>query len=136
MYVPTAKTKTNNGYEVVTLYFSNDKIGYLIPLPTNEGSLAPDLQVRRDLLPVFMDDGYVGRNNVVNRNNGFLYKKPMYGSFKDAFCSLQPSNFSIVNNGNRTIISCEAGSYTDIRPEENGVRKSGILKIANPQKAH
>ena len=129
MSIPAAKTRTNNGFDSVIFYFSNDDVGYLVPI-SNDGQ---NLQIRRDLLPVYIDDGKVGRNNIVNRENGFQYEKAIYGSYKDAYCSLGLTNLKI---NDQILISCEAGSYTDIRPVENGVRKSGILKIANPQKAH
>ena len=142
MRVPAAKTRTNGGFQEVRLYYSYDS-NTLIPLAPEEGSTAPDLQTRRDLLPAYIDDGKVGRNNVVDRTN-FTYEKPIYGSFKDAFCSLKGAGYTEtytgkdreLNHGTITIISCANNTYTDIRKTVNGTRVNGVLKIASPQKAH
>ena len=134
MRVPAAKTRTNNGFQEVRLYYSYDS-NTLIPLAPEEGSAAPDLQTRRDLLPAYIDDGKVGRNNVVDRTN-FTYEKPIYGSFKDAFCSLKGTGYEEKYGSDITVISCATDTYTDIRKTENGTRVNGVLKIASPQKAH
>lgn len=134
MRVPAAKTRTNGGFQEVRLYYSYDS-NTLIPLAPEEGSAAPDLQTRRDLLPAYIDDGKVGRNNVVDRTN-FTYEKPIYGSFKDAFCSLKGTGYEEKYGSDITVISCATDTYTDIRKTENGTRVNGVLKIASPQKAH
>lgn len=134
MRVPAAKTRTNGGFQEVRLYYSYDS-NTLIPLAPEEGSTAPDLQTRRDLLPAYIDDGKVGRNNVVDRTN-FTYEKPIYGSFKDAFCSLKGTGYEEKYGSDITVISCATDTYTDIRKTVNGTRVNGVLKIASPQKAH
>ena len=134
MRVPAAKTRSNNGFQEVRLYYSYDS-NTLIPLAPEEASAAPDLQTRRDLLPAYIDDGKVGRNNVVDRTN-FTYEKPIYGSFKDAFCSLKGTGYEEKYGSDITVISCATDTYTDIRKTVNGTRVNGVLKIANPQKAH
>ena len=134
MRVPAAKTRTNGGFQEVRLYYSYDS-NTLIPLAPEEGSVAPDLQTRRDLLPAYIDDGKVGRNNVVDRTN-FTYEKPIYGSFKDAFCSLKGTGYEEKYGSDITVISCAADTYTDIRKTENDTRVNGVLKIASPQNAH
>ena len=134
MRVPAAKTRTNGGFQEVRLYYSYDS-NTLIPLAPEEGSTAPDLQTRRDLLPAYIDDGKVGRNNVVDRTN-FTYEKPIYGSFKDAFCSLKGTGYKEKYGSDITVISCATDTYTDIQKTVNGTRVNGVLKIANPQKAH
>lgn len=134
MRVPAAKTRTNDGFQEVRLYYSYDS-NTLIPLAPEEGSTAPDLQTRRDLLPAYIDDGKVGRNNVVDRTN-FTYEKPIYGSFKDAFCSLKGTGYEEKYGSDITVISCATDTYTDIRKTANGTRVNGVLKIASPQKAH
>ena len=134
MRVPAARTRTNGGFQEVRLYYSYDS-NTLIPLAPEEGSAAPDLQTRRDLLPAYIDDGKVGRNNVVDRTN-FTYEKPIYGSFKDAFCSLKGTGYEEKYGSDITVISCATDTYTDIRKTENGTRVNGVLKIASPQKAH
>ena len=135
MSVPAAKTRTNNGLQEVQLYYSYDS-DTLIPLAPVEGSAAPNLQTRRDLLPAYIDDGKVGRNNVANRDNGFRYEKPTYGSFKDAFCSLKGTGYQEIYGDDIVVISCAAGTYTNIRRRVGGVSVNGVLKIASPQKAH
>ncbi len=126
MAIPVPKTRTNNGYEEETLYFSNDAKGYLIPISPAEGSTAPNLQERKDLLPAYIDDGNVGRNNSIN-----------YGSYKDAYCSINPS-YTINNWPTEykitVIIDCTTDTFTDIRPVVSGKQTNGMLKIANPQK--
>lgn len=134
MAVPAPKTRTNLGFNTVMLCFTNDSVGYLIPVVPAADSNIPDLQTRRDLLPAYIDDGNVGRNNVVNRTN-FNYIKPIYGSYKDAFCSLKGEGFE-VKNDEITVISCARDTYTDIRRTQGGNRINGSIKIASPQKAH
>ena len=128
MSVPVAKTRNNNGLTSVELCFDNSTPGYLIPIAPSGGSSAPNLQIRRDLLPAYIDDGKVGRNNIVNRD-GFNYAKPIYGSYKDAYCSIRGSSGNITG-----VITCN--NYVDIRRVENGARLNGFLKIASPQKVH
>ena len=134
MRVPAAKTRTNGGFQEVRLYYSYDS-NTLIPLAPEEGSTAPDLQTRRDLLPAYIDDGKVGRNNVIDRTN-FTYEKPIYGSFKDAFCSLKDPGYEEKYGDDIVVISCAAGTYTDIRRRVDDKIVNGVLKIASPQKAH
>ena len=65
MTVPQRKTRTNDGIATVLLVYVNADNGYLIPVAHED---TVDLQTRRDLLPAYIDNGRVGRNNAINRN--------------------------------------------------------------------
>ena len=117
MTVPQRKTRNNpDGFATVRLLYINLNGGYLIPITAGS---SVDLQNRRDLLPAFIDDGKVGRNNALNRNNGFVYTRPAYGTYREMFCSL--SGLGSID----TVISC------------NGINsnKTGALKVVDPRKA-
>ena len=73
---------------------------------------------------VYIDDGIVGRTGNVNAEN-WDYKRPVYGSYKDAFCS-QP-NYADKNLSG--VINCSTG-FSNI---SSG--RSGVLKVADPRKA-
>lgn len=116
MTVPQRQTRANNGIATVHLIYIDLNGGYLIPVTDDE---SVDLQNRRDLLPAYIDNGKVGRNNnVVNRAN-WTYERPAYRSYREAYCLLKGS--VAINN----VISC------------NGItaNQDGVLAIANPQKA-
>lgn len=115
MTVPQRQTRSNNGTATVHLLYIDNNGGYLIPVPGND---VVDLQNRRDLLPAYVDDGKVGRNNVINRDNGWSYERPMYLSFREVYCSIKGN--STINN----VINCN----------EFTADKKGALVIANPQK--
>lgn len=116
MTVPQRQTRTNNGIATVHLIYIDLKGGYLIPVTDNE---SVDLQNRRDLLPAYIDNGKVGRNsNVVNRAN-WTYERPAYRSYREAYCLLKGR--TAINK----VLSCDGISET----------QSGVLAIANPQKA-
>ena len=117
MTVPQRKTRNNpDGFATVRLLYINLNGGYLIPITAGS---SVDLQNRRDLLPAFIDDGKVGRNSALNRNNGFVYTRPAYGTYREMFCSL--SGLGSID----TVISC------------NGINsnKTGALKVVDPRKA-
>ena len=117
MTVPQRKTRNNpDGFATVRLLYINLNGGYIIPITAGS---SVDLQNRRDLLPAFIDDGKVGRNNALNRNNGFVYTRPAYGTYREMFCSL--SGLGSID----TVISC------------NGINsnKTGALKVVDPRKA-
>lgn len=118
MTVPQRKTRTNNGFATVRLLYVNEANGYLIPIVNGSDV---DLQTRRDLLPAYIDDGKIGRNNALDRNKGFNYQPIRYANYKEAFCTLNKQK-SVTG-----VISCSG--MTDITPN------SGVLKVANPQKA-
>ena len=117
MTVPQRKTRANNGFATIRLAYVDADNGYLIPVVA--GSTV-NLQLRRDLLPAYIDNGIVGRNNVINRN-GFEFQAIPYSNYRDAFCT--------VRNGSSlgTLINCTG--YSIVPPRE------GILKIADPRKA-
>ncbi len=121
MTIPQRVTRTNGGVAVVRFLYVNLGDGYLIPV-TDNGSV--DLQNRRDLLPAYIDDGIVGRTGNVNAGN-WDYKRPVYGSYKDAFCS-QP-NYAAINLSG--VINCSTG-FNNI---SSG--RSGVLKVADSRKA-
>lgn len=126
MTVPQRKTRTNNGIGTVLLVYVNADDGYLIPVADN-GTV--NLQTRRDLLPAYLDNGKVGRNNVINRNN-FDYQPIAYASYRDAFCTVR---YALEHDKHDDppslgdLIVC--GINPNIPPGE------GVLKIANPRKA-
>lgn len=121
MTIPQRVTRTNGGIAVVRFLYVNLGDGYLIPV-TDNGSV--DLQNRQDLLPAYIDDGIVGRTGNVNAEN-WDYKRPVYGSYKDAFCS-QPNYAAKILSG---VINCSTG-FNNISSE-----RSGVLKVADPRKA-
>lgn len=119
MTIPQRKTRKNEGFAKVNLLYVNLDDGYLIPVTSND---SVDLQNRRDLLPAYIDDGIVGRKGNINANN-WNYKRPIYGSYKDAFCSqLNYNNLKLDN-----IINCSG--FKNI-----SAGKIGVLKIADPKK--
>ena len=117
MTVPQRKTRTNNGFATVRFAYVDADDGYLIPLTAGSDV---NLQLRRDLLPVYIDNGRVGRNNAINRAD-FEYQAIIYANFRDAFCTVRDGT----NLG--TLVNC--GEYSQVFPRE------GILKIADPRKA-
>lgn len=117
MSIPQRKTRTNNGFATVRFAYVDVDDGYLIPL--TDGSDV-NLQLRRDLLPAYIDDGKVGRNNVVNRA-GFEYQAINYANFRDAFCTVRDG----ASLG--TLVNC--AGYSQVFPRD------GVLKFADPRKA-
>ena len=115
--IPQRQTRTNNGIATVHLVYVDTDNGYLIPVA--DGS-SVNLQLRRDLLPVYIDDGKVGRNNVINRAN-FDYEPIKYYNYRDAVCTLR--NGDSIGN----LVNCDA--YTSAVP------RTGVLKFADPRKA-
>lgn len=116
--VPQRKTRVNNGIATIHLAYVDLDNGYLIPINDEESSV--NLQDRRDLLPAYIDDGKVGRNNAINRND-FEFEPIRYGSFREAFCTARNGN------GLNPILSCNG--VTLITP------RNGVLKFADPRKA-
>ena len=123
MSVPTPKKKGETDANYTVAFYYNDNDNYLIPLkPNTTTHLGPNLQERKDLLLAFIDDGIVGRNNVVNRTN-WTYKAPRYASYKDVYCSIN-------NKGVSEVIDCT--NFTNVRIN----KQVGVLKVANPRRAH
>ena len=124
MYVPAAKTRNNNGRIGTELFYMSD-IQQLVPTYytlQNGNNKIISLQERRDLLPAYIDDGKVGRNNTLNRAN-WEYERPIYGSYKDVFCSIYGTSKKIPN-----AIDC-----ADVTPIAAG--RTGVLKVVDPRKA-
>ena len=124
MYVPAAKTRNNNGRIGTELFYMSD-IQQLVPTYStlqNGNNIIISLQERRDLLPAYIDDGRVGRNNTLNRAN-WVYERPIYGSYKDVFCSIYGTSKKIPN-----AIDC-----ADVTPIAAG--RTGVLKVVDPRKA-
>ena len=102
MTVPQAKTRTNNGQATVSFLYINDSYdSLLVPLVPTDPNV-PNLQDRRDLLPVYIDDGTVGRTRKVG--NGYEYTPPRYYSYREAYCRLYDYQ-NLVVDGN-IIINC------------------------------
>ena len=114
--IPKKKGETDANYTVAFRYVENSN--YLIPLTQSATHNGPDLQVRKDLLPAFIDDGIVGRNNVINRTE-WQYRTPRFASYKDVYCSL--------NDTIEGVITCD--NFTNVRTSGYGV-----LKVANPRR--
>lgn len=120
MRVPAAKTRNNDGL-IGTEFFYMSDIQQLVPTRyTNNNYIS--LQERRDLLPAYIDDGKVGRNNSLNRTN-WEYERPIYGSYKDVFCSIYGTSKNIPN-----AINC--AGVTSI-----AAGRTGVLKVVDPRKA-
>lgn len=114
MNVPQPKTNSNpDGMsDNLTMVYTTDNGGLLIP----QG----DLLTRRDLLPVYIDDGTVGRHM------GGTYTRPAYYSYQEAYCRLYGSSLSKTSNNVSVAISCSGYS-------QDG--SSGVLKVTDPRKA-
>ena len=82
------------------------------------------IQNRRDLLAAYVDDGKVGRNNVMNRSS-WQYQRPVYGSYKDAYCSVYGASAKV----SVAKLDCSTG-FTNI-----SAGRTGVIKIADPRKA-
>lgn len=124
MYVPAAKTRNNNGRIGTELFYMSD-IQQLVP--TNHANQYNNnkvisLQERRDLLPAYIDDGRVGRNNTLNRAN-WEYERPIYGSYKDVFCSIYGTSKKIDG-------AIDCAGVTSI-----AAGRTGVLKVVDPRKA-
>ena len=125
MRVPAAKTRNNNNGQIGTELFYMSDIQQLVPTRyTNQNINRKyiSLQKRRDLLPAYIDDGRVGRNNTLNRAN-WEYERPIYGSYKDVFCSIYGTSKKIPH-----AIDC-----ADVTPIAAG--RTGVLKVVDPRKA-
>lgn len=124
MYVPAAKTRNNNGRIGTELFYMSD-IQQLVPtnytLQYNNDKVI-SLQERRDLLPAYIDDGRVGRNNTLNRAN-WEYERPIYGSYKDVFCSIYGTKKKIDG-------AIDCAGVTSI-----AAGRTGVLKVVDPRKA-
>lgn len=132
--IPRKKGETDENYTVAFSY--NDDNSSLIPLVPAEGYQGPNLQERRDLLLAFIDDGIVGRNNVLDRQD-WNYKAPRYASYKDVYCSLYDTMADVIDCTGATDLRSplldEMGNQ--IRDEYGNVRyESGVLKVVNPNR--
>lgn len=102
MTVPQAKTRTNNGQATVSFLYINDSYdSLLVPLVPTDPNV-PNLQDRRDLLPVYIDDGFTGRTRRVGNN--YEYTPTRYYSYREAYCRLYDYQ-NLVVDGN-IIINC------------------------------
>ncbi len=81
------------------------------------------IQNRGDLLAAYVDDGKVGRNNVMNRSS-WQYQRPVYGSYKDAYCSVYGASAKVAVAN----LDCSTG-FTNI-----SAGRTGVIKIADPRK--
>lgn len=120
--IPKKKGETDANYTVAFHYVAESS--YLIPLEPSETYKGPNLQDRRDLLPAFIDDGIVGRNNVIKRDD-WNYRAPRYASYKDVYCSLKGAEGAISG-----VITCNTNEYTNVKADNS----FGVLKIANPRR--
>ena len=94
-------------------------------IPGNEYKAAFfSIQDRRDLLAAYVDDGKVGRNNVMDRST-WQYQRPVYGSYKDAYCSVYGASAKV----SMADLDCSTG-YNNI-----SAGRTGVIKIADPRKA-
>ena len=121
MFVPAAKTRNNNGHIGTELFYMSD-IQQLVPTEFAPSNRIISLQERRDLLPAYIDDGRVGRNNTLNRAN-WEYERPIYGSYKDVFCSIYGTDKKIPDAIDCTGVTSIAAGRT------------GVLKVVDPRKA-
>ena len=125
MRVPAAKTRNNNNGQIGTELFYMSDIQQLVPTRyTNQNINRKyiSLQERRDLLPAYIDDGRVGRNNTLNRAN-WEYERPIYGSYKDVFCSIYGTSKKIDG-------AIDCAGVTSI-----AAGRTGVLKVVDPRKA-
>lgn len=116
MTIPQRKTKSNDGVSSVRLLYIVMDHAYLIPVKDNE---SVDLQNRRDLLPAFIDNGFVGRNNQVINRKKWKYEHPVFRSYREAYCLLDSS--IVIPD----VISCEGIT----------ANQKGMLAVVSPQKA-
>lgn len=117
MKVPTS-SGTSKYVQLYYVLSTNE----LIPGNEDNAAFFP-IQNRRDLLAAYVDDGKVGRNNVMNRSS-WQYQRPVYGSYKDAYCSVYGASakVSVAN------LDCSTG-FTNI-----SAGRTGVIKIADPRK--
>ena len=118
MKVPTS-SGTSKYVQLYYVLSTNE----LIPGNNDNTSFCP-IQNRRDLLAAYVDDGKVGRNNVMNRSN-WQYQRPVYGSYKDAYCSVYGASAKVPV----AKLDCSTG-FTNI-----SAGRTGVIKIADPRKA-
>ena len=116
MTIPQRQTKSNDGISTVRLLYIVMDHAYLIPVKDNE---SVDLQNRRDLLPAFIDNGFVGRNNQVINRKKWKYEHPVFRSYREAYCLLDGS-IAI-----QDVISCDGIT----------ANQKGMLAVVSPQKA-
>ena len=133
MTVPQQRTRANNGEATVAFVYINNDEGLLVPLVPEQAAQAngvPNLQDRRDLLPVYIDNGVVGR--VIPNGNNNSYVRPEYFSYREAYCRLHNNqNLRVqgIDNVANPVIDC-AGIPADAR-----LVNSGFLKVADPRYA-
>lgn len=113
MQVPARKTNADTGRDVICLYYT-PQYSQLIPYNTDNYCTSTgkgiNLFERMDLLPFYLDDGRVGK--IIDG----VYRRKIYGSFKDKFCSSNP--------GHRIKdLDCTGSSYAP-----------GAMKLENPRK--
>ena len=120
MKIPYQKTGNIKEAKVSLYYLPDYNNGILIPSGVINTDNNINLQIRKDLLPFYIDDGSVGRP-LKTSSGGYNYTKPTYTNFKTAFCN---ANGSLVLDNN-TYVSC-TGIATN--------SKKGLLKAVNPRK--
>ncbi len=120
MEVPHQKMSSSASEAKVTFYyFTKLNNGMLIPDATSTVDNLINLQVRRDLLPFYIDNGTVGR--VIEYEEGqYSYEKPAFYDFKTAYCKIYGS----LTLNSTTFVDC------------TGISKNakGIIRPISPKK--
>lgn len=144
MGVPAPKTRSNTNnlvtnnrpYKLSAFYYltANDKYkGMLIPRSEagffNVG-LETNLLNRKDLLPVYIDDGLKGRMRTDLQTSDSALTKRAYYSFREAFCRMNGGNYTtnVIDGSSKLLVDC-TGIALPAEPE------IGVLKFADPRKA-
>ena len=117
------KVPTNTGSSKYVQLYYVPSTNELIPANENNPAFF-QIQNRKDLLAAYVDDGKVGRNNVMNRSS-WQYQRPVYGSYKDAYCSVYGASAKVPEAS----LDCSTG-FTNI-----SAGRTGVIKIADPRKA-
>lgn len=109
MDVPAAKTKKNEGKARVELTYDSST-GILVP--------GEPLFSRRDLLPTYLDDGFVGRKTASSESVAPI----QYRSYKESYCTLYGSS------GLPSGLDCDGVTIPTTKPK-------AAINFANPLKA-
>lgn len=128
MRVPQPKTRSNKGYATVWLLYMNES-GYLVPINSNtinvmglsfQFSNYVDITDRMDLLPAYVDDGFIGRQFGSERITAGD-QNIRYMTLREAVCATLPAG----TNGIALTTITNCGSIP---------RRQGAIKFANPRK--
>lgn len=119
MKVPKTKEKKQNGIDIVI----RDEL--LIPKHPANTANDPDLLKRRDLLPAYIDDGFVGRRTSATGK----IDRIKYYSYEEVLCRITNGGTDKTLGDITDIISCATvPNWTSVKPTE------GVIKFGKPSR--